>query len=90
MRPSEPARPEITTVFPTPPHPSYPSNRSSFNPAAAAILGDYFPREAARMRAIADEISESATWAGIHYRMDIETANAMGYQVVEMVKARAF
>ena len=82
--------PAITTVFPTPPHPSYPSNRSSFNPAAAAILGHYFPRDAATMKAIAEEISESAIWAGIHYRTDIATANAMGYQVVDMVKARAF
>jgi hypothetical protein len=82
--------PSITTVFPTPPHPSYPSNRSSFNPAAAAILGHYFPRDAATMKAIADEISESAIWAGIHFRTDIATANAMGYQVVDMVKARAF
>ena len=48
------------------------------------------PRDAATMKAIADEISESAIWAGIHFRTDIATANAMGYQVVEMVKARAF
>ncbi len=82
--------PTITTVFPTPPHPSYVSNRSSFNPAAAAMLGHFFPRDAATMKAIADEISESAIWAGIHFRTDIVVAQSMGDQVVQMVKARAF
>jgi membrane-associated phospholipid phosphatase len=81
--------PTLTTVFPTPPFPSYPSNRASFNPAAALILGYYFPREASRLEGIADEISESAIWAGIHFRSDLTSAQNIGQTIARMALERA-
>jgi membrane-associated phospholipid phosphatase len=82
--------PSITTPFPTPPHPSYPSNGGSFNQAAALVLGHYFPRDAATLKGIADEIAESRLWAGIHFRSDLTSGQSMADQVVQMIKARAF
>ncbi len=81
--------PTVTTVFPTPPFPSYPSNRASFNTAVARTLAHYFPREAEQFRATAHQISESAVWAGIHFRSDLTSAQAVGEEVARMALARA-
>jgi membrane-associated phospholipid phosphatase len=80
--------PSITTVFPTPPFPSYPSNRAAFNPAVAEILAHSFPRDAETFRATAHEISESAIWAGIHFRSDLTSAQAIGLEVARLALAR--
>jgi membrane-associated phospholipid phosphatase len=80
--------PTLTTVFPTPPFPSYPSNRASFNTSMARILASYFPREAEVFRATGEQISESAIWAGIHFRTDIRSAQGMGSQVAQMILER--
>ena len=80
--------PTLTTVFPTPPFPSYPSNRASFNTAMAQILAHYFPREADVFQATGQQISESAIWAGIHFRSDLTSAQAVGREVARMALAR--
>src|SRR5215212_4994946 len=80
--------PTLTTVFPTPPFPSYASNRASFNTAMARILAGYFPREADVFRTTAEQISESAIWAGIHFRTDIQVAQSMGGEVARMILER--
>jgi hypothetical protein len=81
--------PTLTTVFPTPLFPTYPSNRASINFAPALVLGYLFPRDAAQWRATADQISESAIWAGIHFRSDLEAARAIGEGVAQQVIERA-
>lgn len=80
--------PSVTTVFPTPGFPSYPSNRAAFNPAVAQILTHYFPRDADIFRATAHEVTESALWAGIHFRSDLTPAQAMGQEVARLALAR--
>jgi membrane-associated phospholipid phosphatase len=80
--------PTLTTVFPTPPFPSYPSNRASFNTAMALILSHYFPREAEVFRSTSEQISESAIWAGIHFRTDIKIAQGIGGEVARMALER--
>ena len=80
--------PTLTTVFPTPPFPSYPSNRASFNTSMAKILAAYFPREADTFQATGEQISESAIWAGVHFRTDIRTAQSMGSEVARMILER--
>lgn len=77
--------PSITTVFPTPNFPSYPSNRAAFSAASATVLAHLFPREADAFLRRANEIAESAIWAGIHFRSDIETGKAMGKQIAALV-----
>ena len=50
----------ITTLFPTPNHPSYPSNRSVLYAAPALVLGYLFPRDAAKFWKDAEKAGESA------------------------------
>ena len=58
--------------------PSYPSNRSVLNAAPALVLGHLFPRDADRFWKEAEQIGESAIWAGIHFRSDVEAGREMG------------
>jgi membrane-associated phospholipid phosphatase len=77
IRPPQ-ADPTITTVFPTPPHPSYPSAHSCGSGALTAVLAAFFPSEADRLDAVALESSLSRLYAGIHYRFDMEAGLAIG------------
>jgi membrane-associated phospholipid phosphatase len=81
--------PALTTVFPTPNHPSYPSNRAAITRAPAVVLGHLFPREAERLRQEAEQAAESAVWAGIHFRSDVEASSAIGEAVGRLVVVRA-
>jgi len=80
--------PSITTVFPTPNFPSYVSNRAAFGTVRATVLSYLFPREAAAFQREADEIAESAIWAGIHFRSDLEAGIAMGEGVARLLIER--
>lgn len=68
----------IVTVFPTPPHPSYPSAHSCISGAQTAVLAAAFPSERAALEALALESSLSRLYAGIHYRFDMEAGLALG------------
>jgi len=81
--------PEVKPLFTTPNHPSYPAAHGCFSMAQAGILGYLFPRDAARLAALAEEAAESRVWAGIHYRSDIVAGAALGRVVAEKVIARA-
>jgi len=81
--------PAITTVIPTPPFPSYPSNNASIVTAPMVVLSYLFPRGVEKYEAIAFEAGESRLWAGIHFRSDIAAGNEIGRRVGEAVIARA-
>ena len=80
--------PTLTTIFATPPFPSYPSGHSSISPAAAMVMGELFPDRKRHYDDLAVEASESRVWAGVHYRFDIEAGEALGTKVGEAVIAR--
>ena len=44
-----------------------------------------FPEHAADFQAIAQDAGESRIWAGIHYRSDIDSGNALGHNVGQKV-----
>jgi hypothetical protein len=71
----------LTTLFPVPNHPSYPSNHSVHSWARVEILAYLFPEDAAYFRARAEEAGLSRLWAGIHYRSDYEAGMAVGRAV---------
>ena len=73
--------PSITTVVPTPNHPTYPSNAAAVGMAPALVLGHLYPRQAARYLGWAQEFGESRLWAGIHFRSDIEAGWEIGRHV---------
>jgi membrane-associated phospholipid phosphatase len=80
--------PALSVVFPTPNHPSYPSNRAALTRATAVVLGHLFPRDAARLLREAEQAAESAVWAGIHFRSDVDAAKVVGEAVGGLVTAR--
>jgi len=80
--------PSLRTVFSTPPFPSYPSGHSTQSSAAAEVMAELFPDRAAYYRAKGDEASLSRVWAGVHYRFDVTTGEALGKRVGEAVVAR--
>ena len=77
VRPAQ-ADASISTVFATPPHPSYPSAHSCISGAMTGVLIAAFPSERARLEAIAQEASLSRLYAGIHYRFDFVEGLALG------------
>jgi membrane-associated phospholipid phosphatase len=79
----------LTTVFSTPPFPSYPSGHSTISNAAAEVFATLFPDKADVYRAKAREASLSRMWARVHYRFDIEAGEALGARVGQAVVARA-
>jgi membrane-associated phospholipid phosphatase len=86
IRPPQ-ADPGITTVFATPPHPSYPSAHSCISGAMTGVLTAAFPSERARLEAAAEEASVSRLYAGIHYRFDMIAGLALGRAAAAMALA---
>jgi membrane-associated phospholipid phosphatase len=80
VRPSQ-ADPAIVRAIPLPSFPSYPSNHSALVASAATVLGAMFPRERARLDAMAEEGAISRLYGGIHYRFDTEAGLALGRRV---------
>ena len=81
--------PGITTLFPTPNFPTYPSNAAIFNGTATAVIGHLFPRDAQMLKDLADQAGESRIWAGIHYRSDVEAGRQIGERVTGRAIERA-
>jgi membrane-associated phospholipid phosphatase len=90
IRPSQ-LDPTLTTLFPNPNHPSYPSAHGCLSTSATTLLGHLFPREREALVTLANEIGESRIWAGIHYRSDVtagtELGRAVGNRVVERARS---
>lgn len=86
IRPPQ-ADPGIVTVFPTPPHPSYPSAHSCISGAMTGVLAGIFPDARPRLDSVALEASLSRLYAGIHYRFDMEAGLALGRGVAGLALA---
>ena len=82
-------RPDITTLFPNPNHPSYPSAHAFESASMAAVMGYLFPSEADSLNAIAETYANSRLWAGIHYHSDLTAGLALGRAVGQLVTDRA-
>lgn len=79
----------VTTLFPTPNHPSYPSSHSCDASSIAAVLEAFFPADAKFFQARADEAGMSRLWAGIHFHTDIDAGLTLGRAVAQKVLERA-
>ncbi|MFN0180208.1 MAG: vanadium-dependent haloperoxidase [Gemmatimonadales bacterium] len=86
LRPSM-ADPLITLSVGLPNHPSFPSNHACVSGAQLAALGTLFPREARRLRQLADDAAYSRVVGGIHYRFDGSVGLAVGRAVAEWAVA---
>lgn len=80
IRPPQ-ADPQITTVFPVPNHPSYPSGHSCASAAAGAVLSYLFPDRTDEVMGWVVDAGLSRMYAGIHYRFDIAAGQTLGRDV---------
>jgi membrane-associated phospholipid phosphatase len=65
----------------TPGFPSYVSGHATVSGAAAEVLSAFFPDEAAKVQALAEEAAMSRLYGGIHFRSDNEQGLALGRAV---------
>lgn len=81
--------PTLTTLFPNPGHPSYPSAHAALSSGQAEVLAYLFPRDAEFFKGLAAEASNSRFWAGIHFRSDLDVGLLQGKQVAALIIERA-
>ena len=79
------ADPDLDVLFPTPPHPSYPSAHAPFSNAAAVVLVHLFPHDALDLLALGAEAAASRGWAGIHFPIDNDAGLLLGRNVGYLV-----
>lgn len=79
--------PTLTTLFPTPSYPSYPSGHAGITNAMAEVLVAEFPAYTELIRARANEAYESRIWDGIHFRNDMVAGKQIGVAVAQKVIA---
>jgi membrane-associated phospholipid phosphatase len=77
--------PSITTVFPTPPIPDYPSGHAATMGGTSEVLAYLFPRDAGVFRSRAVENAASRLWAGIHFRSACDVGLKLGRDVAALV-----
>jgi len=82
-------RPDISTLFPNPNHPSYPSAHGFQSGSMASVMGYLFPSQADMVNALAQTYVNSRLWAGIHYRSDLTAGLELGRAVAQLVIDRA-
>ena len=80
IRPSQ-LDPAVMPLFPVPNFPSYPSNHAVFSATRAEVLAYLFPAHAEEVREVATEAAVSRVWAGIHYRIDMDSGMKLGTSV---------
>lgn len=79
----------LTTVFPVPNYPAYPSGHGSLSAAAARVLTHFFPERADELEALRQEAAMSRVIAGIHYVFDMTAARDLAEQVADYVIEQA-
>jgi hypothetical protein len=87
IRPSQ-LDPEVRTLFPNALHPAYPSAHSCFSTSAGLVLASLFPADRAHFQQMIEQAGVARLVAGVHYRFDIDAANAIGRGVADLVGAR--
>jgi membrane-associated phospholipid phosphatase len=81
--------PSLKVLFPTPPHPTYPSGHATIAGATSAVLSHLFPRDGICFERDAEELAASRAWAGIHFRSDNVDGLTLGRAVGKLVIERA-
>ena len=81
----------LKTRLPTPRSPSYPSEHAATAAAAAAVLGYFFPDEAAAYQSLGEEAGLSQLYAGLQFPSDhfagLDLGRRVAARVIEIAKA---
>ncbi|MGI8745276.1 MAG: vanadium-dependent haloperoxidase [Bryobacteraceae bacterium] len=86
--------PSVTTLFPLPMHPSYPSGHACASGGISPVLDYLFPaqKQFFTEQSFSDKATEagfSTFYSGIHFRNDVESGLAQGQSVAQVVIDRA-
>jgi hypothetical protein len=81
--------PEISTTFPTPAYPSFPSGYAAYVGAMSQLGGLFFPDAAEQLDELCWRAVRSISWAGIHYPIDNEIGMLIGRQAARLAALRA-
>lgn len=81
--------PAITTLFPSPNHPSYPSAHSCLSQSASVALAYLFARDTGSFYDMVEEAGKARIWAGIHTPTDVRVGRDLGWAVGQRVIAWA-
>jgi len=81
--------PGFASTVITPNFPAYISGHSALSGASSAVLGAFFPGDAAALAAQAEEAAVSRLYGGIHWRSDNEVGLTVGRQVGALAVTRA-
>ena len=81
--------PGFASTIGTPNFPSYTSGHSTQSGAAAVVLGHFFPGDARRLDAMAEEAAVSRLYGGIHFRTDNDVGLRIGREIGRRTVERA-
>ncbi|WP_280770846.1 vanadium-dependent haloperoxidase [Salipaludibacillus daqingensis] len=73
--------PSLKIVIPTPAFPAYPSGHATMSGCAEVILSYFFPKEATRLKEIAEENAYSRLLGGVHFKADNDEGLRLGRQI---------
>lgn len=77
----------LTTVFPNPGHPAYPSGHASQSYMVALILSGFDPENAERYKAFAIDVAHRREIAGVHYPSDSVAGRQLAIDVLARLRA---
>jgi len=83
-RPSQ-IDPTITTLFPNPAHPSYPSGHACASGGSASVMSALFPADADFFQAKALEAGTSTFYDGIHTPLEVQAGLSLGNNVGQVI-----
>lgn len=75
----------LTTILPTPRHPSYPSGHAAVAGCAQTVLSYFFEGEADRLLELAEECALSRLFAGVHFPIDNQQGLRLGRHIGEII-----
>ena len=75
----------LVTAICTPKFPTYPSGHSVISGTAEVILSYFFPPEAEKLRALAEENGISRLYGGVHFIEDITEGLRLGRQIGRII-----
>lgn len=73
--------PSLCPLIPTPDSPSYPSGHAIQGAILGKILAYFFPDDCQYWQKLGDEVGESRLWAGVHFPIDVEEGQILGYKI---------
>lgn len=76
---------ELATYICTPRFPTYPSGHSVMSGTSQMILSYFFPPEARHLKEIAEEVSISRLYGGVHFPADLSEGLRLGRQIGSIV-----